>query len=67
MSGAVLAGCCWYSQAQKGMGKGRRQYVVERLLDMKWENGKQLFLVKWEGYDKPEHNTWEPVKSFRGV
>lgn len=35
------------------------EYTVEKILDSKKENGLQLFLVKWDGYDISE-STWEP-------
>lgn len=34
------------------------EYVVERILATKHENGEQLFLVKWAGY-KVNESTWE--------
>jgi hypothetical protein len=34
-------------------------FVVEKIVDMKCENGKKWYLVKWRGFDS-NSNTWEP-------
>jgi len=39
-------------------------YVVEAVLDSKQEGRKVLYLVKWEGFDSEEDNTWEPQKNL---
>ena len=39
-------------------------YVVEEVLDSKQEGRKVLYLVKWEGFDGEEDNTWEPQKNL---
>lgn len=38
-----------------------KEYVVEKILDHKISNGRQLFFVKWQDYS-PKHNTWEPIQ-----
>ena len=38
-------------------------YYVERIVDFKTENGKELFRVRWFGYT-PNEDTWEPTESF---
>ena len=40
-------------------------YFVETILDKSWERGKELYLVKWAGFDDPADNTWEPKDHFR--
>ena len=39
-------------------------YVVEEVLDSKQEGRKVLYLVKWEGFDGDDDNTWEPQKNL---
>lgn len=36
-------------------------YYVESFLEEK----KGAILVKWQGYDNPDDNTWEPKKNLR--
>jgi hypothetical protein len=38
-------------------------YEVEAILEDKIENGLQLYLTKWRGFDD-SFNTWEPVNNF---
>ena len=49
---------------EQGEGEGEEDeedvYKVEAILDMEKRRGKAYFLVKWEGYDGAEDNTWEP-------
>jgi len=40
------------------------EYLVEKLVDMKMEGKKKLFLVKWKGFSA-KHNTWEPVSNLK--
>jgi len=42
------------------MPKKTETFKVEKLVDMRLEKGKKLFLVKWKGYPASQ-NTWEPV------
>lgn len=39
-------------------------FEVEKILDMKEDNGVTKYLVKWFGYDKEEDNTWEPLENL---
>ena len=39
-------------------------YSVEAVLDSKQVGRKVLYLVKWEGFDGKEDNTWEPQKNL---
>lgn len=36
------------------------EYEVAEVLDSKLDHGKLYYLVKWEGYENPNDNTWEP-------
>jgi len=37
---------------------------VEKVLKYKNEKGKDLFRIKWKGYDSKQ-NTWEPIENLR--
>jgi hypothetical protein len=39
-------------------------YVVEAILGHQVETNKELFLVKWSGYDSFDDLTWEPVENL---
>jgi len=39
-------------------------FEVEKILDMKEEDGVTKYLVKWLGYDKEADNTWEPLENL---
>ena len=39
------------------------RFVVEKILDVKEEGGRNTYLVKWEGYPASE-TTWEPAEHF---
>ena len=39
-------------------------FEVEKILDMKKEGGITKYLVKWQGFDKEEDNTWEPLDNL---
>jgi len=39
-------------------------FEVEKILDMKDDDGVTKYLVKWVGYDKEEDNTWEPLENL---
>ncbi len=52
------------SQANGDVLEG--EYVVEKILDRKLQNGKRMYLVKWENYPMSQ-NTWEPVNHLTNV
>ncbi|KAI6171203.1 Chromo domain-containing protein [Aphelenchoides bicaudatus] len=37
------------------------QFIVEAILAKRVNKGKTEYLIKWQGYDDPEDNTWEPT------
>ena len=39
------------------------RFLVEEILDVKEENGRNLYLVKWQGY-AATGATWEPAEHF---
>ena len=46
--------------------KKEESYEVEKIVDMKLEKGKKMYLVKWKGYPASQ-NTWEPPKNLDTV
>lgn len=42
------------------------EYNIEQVMDMKIENGKKLYLIKWDGFPHSQ-NTWEPVEHLTKV
>ena len=46
--------------------ESEKEYVVEKILDQ-WlsETGDLWYLIKWEGYDDPNDNTWEPFEQIK--
>ena len=43
------------------MSESEEEYEVETILDKRMRKGKVEYLVKWKGWDLPEHNTWQTV------
>ena len=43
------------------------EYIVEKILSIKWDDYDDCvkFLIKWEGYEDPSDNTWEPEKNLK--
>ena len=39
------------------------EYIVEKIVGKKIENGTELYYVKWKGFSEDE-NTWEPRSHF---
>ena len=50
-----------YYQPSAAPGESVDEFVVEKILNHKIENGKMKWLVKWKGYTKPD---WQPLESF---
>ncbi|EEB06559.2 chromodomain protein Swi6 [Schizosaccharomyces japonicus yFS275] len=46
--------------------EGEEEYVVEKILDHRVKRGVFWYLLKWEGYDKPEDNTWSSEADCTG-
>ena len=42
------------------------EYIVEKILRSRKNNGKKEVLVKWWGYSS-KHNTWEPEENIRNI
>ena len=40
------------------------EYEVETILNKRIKKGVVEYLVKWKGWDLPEHNTWETVENL---
>ena len=38
---------------------------LEKILEERKVGKKVEYLIKWEGYDKAEYNTWEPANEIR--
>ncbi|XP_063363032.1 histone-lysine N-methyltransferase Su(var)3-9-like isoform X1 [Cydia amplana] len=46
---------------KKGKVKQKEDdYIIEKIVDIKFENGKEYFYIKWKGFDDDD-NTWEPL------
>ena len=43
---------------------GEEEWHVEKILKCARVEGKLKFLVKWEGYDSEDDNTWEPMNNL---
>lgn len=42
-------------------------YLIEKILNMKIEEGQRQYLIKWQGYDDPNDNTWEPLANLQNL
>ena len=45
------------SEEEKEENSEEAAYIIERIVEMKVQNGQKLFLIKWEGY---EERAWVP-------
>ncbi|KAK6526930.1 hypothetical protein TWF281_010126 [Arthrobotrys megalospora] len=55
-------------EEEEGEGEGdEEEFVVEKILDHKWEDGVLKYKVKWKGYDKKSDQTWEPEDTLEEV
>lgn len=50
---------------KKGKLKNEEEdtYIIEEILDFKFENGKEFFHIKWKGWEDSD-NTWEPIENL---
>lgn len=39
------------------------EYIIEKIIDFKFNFGKEMFFIKWKGWDDSE-NTWEPIENL---
>ncbi|XP_035450340.1 histone-lysine N-methyltransferase Su(var)3-9 isoform X1 [Spodoptera frugiperda] len=46
---------------QKKNSQEPQEYIIEKILDFKYESGKEYFHIKWKGWPDSE-NTWEPIE-----
>jgi hypothetical protein len=44
-------------------GTDSEQYVVEKILNKRFVKGKVEYFIKWQGYEDPSDNTWEPAEN----
>lgn len=42
------------------------EFIVEKILDKRFVDGKPQYLLKWKGYDDA-HNSWEPFENVDGL
>jgi len=43
-----------------------KEYIVEAILDMRNEDGENLYLVHWEGYSS-DYDSWEPIDDLKNL
>ncbi|XP_047025181.1 histone-lysine N-methyltransferase SUV39H2-like isoform X1 [Helicoverpa zea] len=46
---------------QKKNRKDSEEFIIEKILELKFEHGKEYFYIKWKGWPDSE-NTWEPIE-----
>jgi len=51
------------SKKKTSSKKTPQEYEVEKVCDIKFQDGQEVFLVKWKGYSMKD-NTWEPRKNL---
>lgn len=39
------------------------EFIIERIVKMKFDGGRELFYIKWKGYSHSD-NTWEPIENL---
>ncbi|KZF22515.1 chromo-domain-containing protein [Xylona heveae TC161] len=54
-------------ESEQGSEIEYAEYVVEEILDHKIRGGGIEFLVKWQGYENEEDQTWEPEANLDGA
>nr|CAB98199.1 putative heterochromatin protein [Scoliopteryx libatrix] len=50
------------SKKQKKRKKSQ-EFIIEKILDFKFQEGKEYFHIKWKGWPDSE-NTWEPIENL---
>lgn len=51
------------AKKQKRNAKKPEEYIIEKIIDFKYEDGNELFFIKWKGYNSYD-NTWEPIENL---
>jgi len=51
---------------QSGQFLQEDEYNVEQICDMKVENGRKIYFIKWDGFPHSQ-NTWEPIEHLTKV
>lgn len=46
---------------QKIKKRKSEEYIIEDIIDFKFESGNEYFFIKWKGWPESE-NTWEPIE-----
>lgn len=46
---------------KKEKQKEAEEFIIEKILKFKYENGSEYFFIKWKGWPNSE-NTWEPIE-----
>lgn len=49
------------AKKQKRSKQEAEEYIIEKILDFKFDSGKEYFYIKWKGWPDSE-NTWEPIE-----
>ncbi|CBX96122.1 hypothetical protein IAQ61_001304 [Plenodomus lingam] len=50
-----------------GSEEAEDEYIVEKIMGHKFVKGQLVFHVKWQGYDDPNDQTWEPEDNMTGA
>ncbi|KAF2847485.1 hypothetical protein T440DRAFT_481713 [Plenodomus tracheiphilus IPT5] len=50
-----------------GSDEAEDEYIVEKIMGHKFVKGGIVFHVKWQGYDDPKDQTWEPEDNMGGA
>lgn len=51
------------SKKQKKIIQEPEEYIIEKIIEFKFELGNEMFYIKWKGWDDSE-NTWEPIENL---
>ncbi|XP_072932753.1 histone-lysine N-methyltransferase SUV39H2-like isoform X1 [Epargyreus clarus] len=49
------------AKKRKRQRQKSEEFIIEKILDFKYEEGRGLFYIKWKGWPDSE-NTWEPIE-----